>query len=332
METRAASGLILGKFLPPHAGHLHLIAEAQARVERLTVVVGSLAREPIPGALRVEWLRELCPGVDVIPLAEELPQYPHEHPEFWEIWTAALRRVVPRGPEVVFSSEKYGDELARRLGSRHVMIDLARERVPISGTAIRADPMRHWEFIPAVVRPWFVRRILITGAESTGKTTLARDLAARFATSWVPEYAREYLDAKATNFDGPAEIVELADFAAIARGQGAREDLAARAANRVLFCDTDAAITAIYAERYCHAVPPEVSAEVAARRYDFAFLTGLDVAWEKDRHRDSPHLRASLHAQMRRSLETRNIPFLELAGTAAQNLEAAAQALEDRLP
>lgn len=331
METRAASGLILGKFLPPHAGHLHLIAAAQARVERLTVVVGSLAREPIPGALRVEWLRELCPGVEVVALTDELPQYPHEHPEFWELWTAALRRVIPRGPDVVFSSEEYGDELARRLGARHTMIDLARERVPISGTAIRADPMRHWEFIPAVVRPWFVRRVLITGAESTGKTTLARDLATRFATSWVPEYAREYLDAKASNFDGPAEIVELADFSAIARGQGSAEDAAARAANRVLFCDTDAAITAIYAERYCHAVPPEVAAEIAARRYDFAFLTGLDVPWEKDRHRDSPHLRESLHAQMRHTLDARGIPFVELAGPAETRLAAAAEAIEARL-
>ncbi len=331
METRAASGLILGKFLPPHAGHLYLIAAAQARVERLTVVVGSLAREPIPGARRVEWLRELCPGVEVVALTDALPQYPHEHPEFWELWTAALRRVIPRAPDVVFSSEEYGDELARRLGARHAMIDLAREQVPISGSAIRADPMRHWEFIPAVVRPWFVRRVLITGAESTGKTTLARDLAARFATTWVPEYAREVLDAKAQSFDGPAEIVELADFAAIAKGQGAREDLAARAANRVLFCDTDAAVTAIYAQRYCHAVPPEVSAEVAARRYDFAILTGLDVAWEKDRHRDSAHLRESLHAQMRRSLETRKIPFVELAGPPEARLAAAAQAIESRL-
>ena len=323
----ATAGLILGKFLPPHAGHLHLIDVARAQVDTLTVVVGSLAREPIPGALRVRWLRELRPGVEFLPLAEELPQYPEEHPQFWEMWTAALRRVIPRPPDLVFSSEAYGDELARRLGAKHVLVDRDRSQVPISATAIRNDPLTNWEFIPKPARPWFVKRVLITGAESTGKTTLARELAERFGTAWVPEYAREHLDAKPVAFSGPAGVVTLEDLETIARRQGEREDLDAREANRVLFCDTDASVTAIYADRYCGKIPPSITAEVARRRYDLALVTGLDVPFEADRQRDSAHLREDLHRRFRQTILDRQIPLVDLRGDPAAVLSSAESAV-----
>jgi hypothetical protein len=89
-------------------------------VDRLVVLVCSLEREAIPGERRVAWLREMFPAVDVRQHADENPSWPHEHPRFWELWTASIRRLVPEGPDLVFSSEDYGEELAQRLGARHV--------------------------------------------------------------------------------------------------------------------------------------------------------------------------------------------------------------------
>jgi NadR type nicotinamide-nucleotide adenylyltransferase len=130
--------------------------------------------------------------------------------------------------DAVFTSESYGDELARRLGARHVCVDQPRAKFPISGRAIRADPMAHWDFIPRQARAWFARRVAIVGPESSGKSTLAERLARHFGTMHVPEYGRDYCLTR------PAESLTLPDFEAIAWGQATLEDELAHDANRVL--------------------------------------------------------------------------------------------------
>jgi HTH-type transcriptional regulator, transcriptional repressor of NAD biosynthesis genes len=243
-------GLIIGKFLPPHAGHLHLIRTARNQVDALTVIVFSLAAEPIPGEQRRAWLQAACPGVRVLHRDDENPQEPHEHPDFWDIWTSSIRRACPEPVDVVFTSEHYGDELARRLEARHVCVDRERLAYPVSGTAVRRDPWANAHYLADDVRAWFLRRVVVTGPESTGKTTLARDLAAAFDTTWVPEYARAYLDAKYPGRPDGQPLCVLDDMPEIARGQVAAEDAKAREARRVLFCDTDAAVTAVYSREY----------------------------------------------------------------------------------
>ena len=132
------TGFLLGKFLPLHRGHMHLIETAQKHVDHLTVLVCSLHREPIPGELRYRWVCDLFPHVSVQHFSEDIPQYPHEHPDFWNIWRVVIRRYVPVGPDYVFTSEHYGDKLADILGARHVCVDLPRALFPVSGSAVRA--------------------------------------------------------------------------------------------------------------------------------------------------------------------------------------------------
>ncbi|HYT89033.1 MAG TPA: hypothetical protein VEL76_10015 [Gemmataceae bacterium] len=156
-DTDALTGLIIGKFMPPHHGHLHLIAAAQRRVGRLTVLLCSRPGEAIPGDLRLRWLEELCPEAYVLHLAHDLP-IDYADPAVWDLWIAAIRRLYPAGPDFVFSSEDYGAELARRLGAEHALIDRKRARVPVSGTQIRERPFDCWDFIPDCVRPYFLGR------------------------------------------------------------------------------------------------------------------------------------------------------------------------------
>jgi NadR type nicotinamide-nucleotide adenylyltransferase len=136
--------MVLGKFMPPHLGHVFLVEFAREYVKDLTVVVGTLKAEPIPGELRYGWMRELFPDVRVVHLTDENPQYPHEHPRFWDIWRDSLQRVLPVKPDYVFASEEYGAKLAEVLGAEFVPVDIARGAVPVSGTAIRNDPWTHW--------------------------------------------------------------------------------------------------------------------------------------------------------------------------------------------
>jgi NadR type nicotinamide-nucleotide adenylyltransferase len=149
------TGFLLGKFLPLHRGHMYLIETARGRVDYLTVLVCTLPHEPIPGDLRYLWVRELYPDVNVQHFAEDIPQHPHEHPDFWNIWRSVIRRFVPTGPDFVFTSETYGDQLAEILGAHHICVDLKRETFPVSGTAVRADPLKHWGFLPRPVRAYY---------------------------------------------------------------------------------------------------------------------------------------------------------------------------------
>jgi HTH-type transcriptional regulator, transcriptional repressor of NAD biosynthesis genes len=318
------TGLVLGKFLPPHAGHLHLVDAARAQVDRLTVVVGSLAREPIPGALRYEWMRELCPSDEVLHLTEELPQEPHEHPRFWELWTAALRRLVPAGPDFVFTSESYGDELARRLGARHVCIDPGRKAVPVSGTAIRADPMANWEFIPACVRPHFVKRVVIYGPESAGKTTLAQRLATDFRTEWVPEFARGFIDRKGA-------FVEPADIGHVVAGQLASENAAARRANRVLFCDSDLNTTVIYFTHYFGSCPSWVSYLSRRRPADLILFCEPDLPWEADPQRNLESRRDWFREWFRARLEEQGRTWRPVTGAGEPRFAEARRLVSESL-
>jgi NadR type nicotinamide-nucleotide adenylyltransferase len=204
----------MGKFHPPHLGHLHLVDAARAGAERVTVLVGTRPGESIPGELRAEWMYRLRPDTEVIQVLDETPPSAAD-PGYWEIWIESIRRHAPADLDVVFSSEPYGDEIARRLGIEHVCVDPLRERHPVSGTQARVDPLRCWGLLPEPVRAFYARRVAILGPESTGKSTLARRLADHFGGAFVAEYGREH-----TAGIDMARFT-LGDILAIAREQGA---------------------------------------------------------------------------------------------------------------
>jgi HTH-type transcriptional regulator, transcriptional repressor of NAD biosynthesis genes len=310
-------GLVLGKFLPYHAGHAHLIRTARAQVDDLTVLVCSIAQEPIPGETRFAWVTESHPDCRVIHVSEEVPQSPEDHPDFWTIWTDLIRRYVG-SVEAVFTSEAYGDPLAQHLSARHVCVDPQRSRVPVSGTAIRRDPLAHWEFIPAVVRPAYAHRVTILGAESTGKTTLAEALAKMFDTTWVPEYGRAYCEER-----DPRQL-SLDDFDAIARGQIDMEDRAARLANRVLICDTDVRTTATWSELIRGGQSEWLATMAAMREYSHALLLGDDVPWINDGTRVLQHERRAHTVLLEDQLRLTKQPYTRIDGPFDERLERAA--------
>jgi NadR type nicotinamide-nucleotide adenylyltransferase len=301
-------GLVLGKFLPPHRGHQFLIETALARCERLTVLACSLKREPIPGRLRYEWLREMFPSARVVHVTDENPQYPHEHPQFWDIWRGTILRHTNAPIEAVFTSEDYGDELARQIGAVHVLVDIDRARFPVSGTAVRANPLAHWEFIPEPARPYFVKRIALVGPESTGKTTLAQKLAEHFGTVWTPEYGREYVNTH------PLNELTLKDIEAIARGQQAAEERDARRAHKLLFCDTDLLITTLWSRHFFGECPAWIEAAARAAHYDLTLLLTPEVAWVKDEQRVGQEFSRDFYQNLRRQLISFGRDFTEIKG------------------
>lgn len=310
MPDALTRGLILGKFLPYHAGHAHLIRTARAAVDELIVLVCSTRGEPIAGAIRFGWVRDAHPDCRVIHVAEEVPQAPEDAPDFWPIWTDLIARHAGR-IDRVFTSESYGDELACRLGARHSSVDPERRRVPTSGTAIRSAPLRHWDFIPSNVRPCFVRRVALLGTESTGKTTLAQRLAAHFDTAWVREYGREYCETR------PALSLTLPDFEAIAWAQATLEEEAAADANRVLICDTELHTTATWSDLVVGTRPPWLTDAARARRYDLVLLLDDDFPWVDDGTRVLRRRRREHTRRLRDELEAAGRQYTMLSGSYA---------------
>ena len=233
-------GLVLGKFLPPHNGHLYLCEAARRMCDELVIVVASLASEPIAGAQRVAWMRALIPDATVVHLTAELPQQPSEHPAFWRLWREHLRAVAG-DVERVFTSDAYGRRLAAELGATWIPIDPDRATFAISGTQVRAAPLQHWRAIPRPVRAHYARRVSVFGPESTGKSTLAVELARAFDTLHVPEFARAYLESR-------GGVLARPDLDVIGQGQIAVEDAVAGDCNRVLVCDTDPLATVVWCE------------------------------------------------------------------------------------
>jgi len=322
--TSRTRGMVLGKFLPPHLGHVHLVEFALNYADDVDVVVGTLAREPIPGALRHAWMRELFPTARVLHLAEELPQDPSEHPRFWDLWRESLLAILGARPDYVFASEPYGERVAKELGARFVPVDIARTALPISGTAVRRYPLAAWDYLPRCVRPYFTQRVCIFGPESTGKSTLAKSLAAHFRTAFVPEYARTFLEAVARE---PREE----DLLPIARAQIASEDALARNARAVLFCDTDALTTTIWSEAFFGRVDPALAALASQRRYDLTLLTDVDVPWVADPVRYLPDERRSFFDRCRTALQRAGRAHVVLSGSFEERERAAIAAVDELL-
>jgi HTH-type transcriptional regulator, transcriptional repressor of NAD biosynthesis genes len=320
--VRSAEGLVIGKFMPPHLGHAYLIRQAQAQVEHLTVVVFTKSAEPIPGHLRVEWLKEMCPGVTFRHVTAEHP-VDFQSEAVWQLWIQEIRHVVPQRIDLVFSSETYGDELARRLGAQHRLVDPARQNVPVSSARVRDKPLDYWDYLTPGVRAYYAHRVAILGAESTGKTTLAQNLARHFNTAWVPEYARGYLEAR-------GGVCTLEDMPVIARGQAAAEDRLARDANRLLICDTELLTTALWHERYWGWCPDEIyqMAVERAPRYRLFLLCDNALPWMDDGLRDSPGHREWFQQRFLEELQQRPWPYVVLSGSYAERTAEAVRAVE----
>ena len=212
---------MVGKFYPPHRGHRHLIDTAVSQSDRVTVLVVDGRDEDPPATLRMEWLRELHPDAEVILIPDI------ERDEDSVAWARAAREAVGHETiDAVFDSEDYGVPWAKAIselqGSECRNVFVGRGLVEISGTQVRSDPARFWDYLDAPVRAHYVKRVCVVGAESTGSTTLARSLAAAYATHWVPEYGRDYTVEKFTIGTGDRWLPS--DFLRIALEQNALED------------------------------------------------------------------------------------------------------------
>lgn len=308
------TAVVIGKFYPPHRGHKFLIDTATSQAEQVTVIVCHKEEHSIPGFLRGSWIEKIHPGVRVLVIDDV---YGDDDSELWARLTIAWLGHVP---EAVFTSEDYGDRYAACMGAKHVLVDKARDAVPCSGTLVRANPFACWDYLEAPVRAWFVKRVCVLGAESTGSTTLSKDLAEALKTCWVPEFGREYSELKLLR--GETEWTE-AEFVEIAREQCRREDEALRLSNKVLICDTNAFATCLWHRRYMGSDSLAIESIAAERHYDLYLLTGDEIPFVQDGLRDGEHIRHQMQEWFEEALTKQPVPWMLVEGTPQERLAKA---------
>ena len=303
------SALVIGKFWPPHRGHEAMIQHAHEIADMVYVMVCSTPTARPSGDQRSLWIQSMFPRSEVI-LVDDFCDWHFPvmcPPECTPKWAKRTREVINSHIDFFVASEEYGLRFSRALGAEYFEFDFERQKFPVSGSEVRADIAGNWDRLPNMVRAGLIRRISVMGAESTGTTTLANDLAIALGTLCVPEVGRT-VSWELMAREGSMEDVtwdaqvfwrilnthaSLEEQARIRRSLDAFGPMGAW-----IVSDTDALATVTWWRRYLGHPPDDVIHFARERLADAYIITSPeDVPFDQDGLRDGEHLRDQMHAE-----------------------------------
>jgi HTH-type transcriptional regulator, transcriptional repressor of NAD biosynthesis genes len=300
-------GLVIGKFMPIHKGHIALLNFAASQCDELIVSMSFTNNDVIDCDLRFWWIKEIFKDQEKIHLCKIKDDFDDDTLPLelrTKHWAQRIQEVYPP-IDLIFSSEQYGESFARNLGVGHFIFDIGRKDFPVSASLIRKKPFAYWDFIPPIVQPYFVKKICFYGSESTGKSTMAKKMAEHYQTEFVPEVAREIIS---------SNDFSVNDIIKIGYAQMQRTVDKTKTANKFLFCDTDLITTEIYSQIYLNEVPSVLYELEKQIQYDVYFLFDIDVKWVEDGLRDMGDKREIMFAKFKQELDKRNIDYILVSG------------------
>ena len=240
-------GMYGGAFDPPHLGHFNCIIRAASMCKELYIVLSySRERDRIPMEYRYRWIFNSFQHMNHVHLLlledSEKSKEDYDSQDLWTDGRDFVLSEIGKNIDVVFCGSDYkGTERYEQLYNCPV-IYFEREEFPYSSSEIIEEPFRFWKAIPSIARPYFVKKVLLIGGESTGKSTLARNLALAYNTNYLPETGRDVCDYAG----GIEELMIEEDFHEILLKHKLREMEAVKESNRLLFVDTDALTTKFF--------------------------------------------------------------------------------------
>ncbi|MBQ3753963.1 MAG: thioester reductase domain-containing protein [Prevotella sp.] len=322
-KQRYKTGFVLGKFCPLHRGHMLLIQRALDECDTVYVVVDNIMDEVIPVSRRMQWVRQQFPAAVVLTQEHPLPQDPSETPRFWDIWRETLLRLLPQPVDAVFASEQYGKRLAQELSAEIVMVDPDRQAVPVSATRIRDDLMGQWHYLAPVVQRELRKVICVYGPESTGKSTLTKQLADHYSMPYVEEYAKRIIDSKHGD-------ICFEDMETIVKGHHRAIEEALQQNTPLLFVDTDAIISKLWSNELFGQESPLIEEYIARQQFDHYLLLDVDLPWVNDVHRYRPNQREAFFSMCEEQLVKRKKSYTIIRGLDGRRFENARKCV-DRL-
>lgn len=302
-------GVVIGKFAPLTLGHINLITEAAVQSKHVLVVLSHDQRwldkqsprdqQVLNFKNRLRWLQQTYADTEHVTIdfidEASVPEYPNGWQEYAALLGAKIfseaGKLAAKHSQAqsiaIFSSElDYDEKYKTHLGFvEHVIVDSERTRVPISATKVRDNLYANWEYLPSIVRKDYCLRVVVMGVESAGKSSLVKNLAKLYNTSWVEEYGRTYCE---TVLAGSELTLRSSDYPLIAYRHKELEEEALRTSNRLCFVDTNAFVTEYYHRLYEGKPNSIVSAIAAEEHYDLVLILSPEVPWVDDGLRLNP--------------------------------------------
>ena len=309
-------GLTLGKYAPFHKGHQYVIETALNEMDEVIVVIYDAPENTsIPLTVRANWIRSLYPKAKVIEAWDgptevgNSKEIKRKHEEY------IIKRLDIKKVTAFYSGEFYGEHMSTALKAHNRQVDPERSVFPVSSTKIRSNPFKYRKYISPIVYRDLITNVVFLGAPSTGKSTIASQMAKEFDTVWMPEFGREYWEKNQVN-----RRLSLEQLVEIARKHLEIEEKKLFEANQFLFSDTNALTTYIFSKYYHGKASPELIkyANEAVSRYDLVFLCDIDIPYEDTWDRSGDVNRSVFQKQIIADLNVRKVPYYVLKGTLAQ--------------
>lgn len=315
------NGVILGRFMPPHEGHVALVKTASYLVTRLTIILSASDSDPIPPLFRKEWMENLFPESNVIVVNNGVEPLASDDPD----WARIIRGFHPEPIDRVIGSEGYVVDLAKTLQAQHFILDPMWMAYPANSADIRDDPFGHWQSIPSYVKPYYQKRLTMVGGESTGKSYMAAFLAKKYGGPYVPEYGRPYEKYREPGNYRPEELHYIVD------GHVAHRKTLSLKAGPILFEDTDPLLTAVWAEMLLGHSLPDLEARIELP--DHYLLLDANTPWEEDpiRYFAKQEIRQNFFDLTVAKLEAFSASYTLIEGDFATREAAACAVVDDML-
>ena len=328
-------GMYGGSFNPLHLGHVDCIIQAANMCRELYIVLSvGHNRQEIDARVRYRWLYQLTKhigNVTIIMLEDSAETKEAYTEEYWQGDAEKVKAQVGKPIDVVFCGSDYDENSFWHKCYPESELFIFK-RNEISSTELRKAPYKHFDWLPNVVKPYYVKKVLLMGSESTGKSTLTINLANRFNTNYIDEAGRDISERSGTDL-----LMLSEDFTEILLQHKLNEIKAVENSNKVLFIDTDALVTQFYMSflddpgiEKNRALSDAID---ALNRYDLILFLEPDVEFVQDGDRSEVIRddRKKYSDRIKELLRSHGKQFVSVSGSYQERYEIAVRAVESML-